>query len=456
MPTNTPDQHPEPSAASGPFSRRRLFALGAGVAAAGALSAYARPRTTPPGTAAAAPSGDLPKLSQWYHAYGEEGTKDAVERYAKGYTKAAVEVTWSSDYDNALPPALLTDTGPDVFEWGNGPSIDMIRSGQVVDLTDLFTDELKADFNKAVLDRVTYDGKIWAVPQLVDMILLVYRKSMLDKAGVKPPTNLDEMVAAAKALTSGDVKGLFVGNDGGATEMGGPLLYSAGETFLTADGKLGFGDKSAEAFGKLHQMYADGSLLEGQDKDWWSEEAFTSGACAMQWTGLWTFPAISKALGDDWGVAAWPSAGDGGAPVTIFGAFSSCVSAKAKDVALAKDFVKYLWIDNTDAQVEFATAFGFHVPSRASLVPKAKTLQSGAGKEAADLLASSGKPQSAMLWSGKAGTAFNDMMTKIVKDGADPKAGLAELKPIVEAEASAAMTGATAGTTAATTAGTGG
>ena len=266
-----------------PLSRRRLLALGAGVVAAGSLSGYGRrtirPATTPP-TAAA--SGDLPTISQWYHQYGEEGTEDAVRRYAAEYTKAKVEVNWLADYDNALPAALLTDSGPDVFERGNGPTLDMINAGQVVELTDLFTDELKADFNQAVLNRVTWDGKIWAVPQMVDMILLVYRKSMLDEAGVKPPETLDEIVAAAKALTKGDVKGLFVGNDGGIGEMGNPLLRSAGLSYVTDDGKVGFDDpKAAEALTKFRQMYTDGSLLEGQEKDWWSAEAFINGACAM-------------------------------------------------------------------------------------------------------------------------------------------------------------------------------
>ena len=33
-----------------------------------------------------------------------------------------------------MAAALLTDEGPDVFEWVNGPNIDMIQSGQVVPL----------------------------------------------------------------------------------------------------------------------------------------------------------------------------------------------------------------------------------------------------------------------------------------------------------------------------------
>ena len=50
-----------------------------------------------------------------------------------------------------------------------------------------------------------------------DMGVLYYRKSMLDKAGVKPPTTIDELIAASKALTTKDQKGLFIGNDAGVT-----------------------------------------------------------------------------------------------------------------------------------------------------------------------------------------------------------------------------------------------
>ena len=39
-----------------------------------------------------------------------------------------------------MAAALLTDEGPDVFEWVNGPNIDMIQSGQVVPLDDVLGD----------------------------------------------------------------------------------------------------------------------------------------------------------------------------------------------------------------------------------------------------------------------------------------------------------------------------
>ena len=59
---------------------------------------------------------------------------------------------------------------------------------QVVDLGDILGDA-KSDFTPALVERMTYQGKLYAVPQVTDMQLLVYRKSMLQKAGVQPPTD---------------------------------------------------------------------------------------------------------------------------------------------------------------------------------------------------------------------------------------------------------------------------
>ncbi|MDT0262349.1 hypothetical protein [Jatrophihabitans lederbergiae] len=45
---------------------------------------------------------------------------------------------------------------------------------------------------------------------------------------MQPPQTFDELVTAAKKLTTKDVKGLFVGNDGGGGVLAGPVLWSVG------------------------------------------------------------------------------------------------------------------------------------------------------------------------------------------------------------------------------------
>ncbi|MDT0262350.1 ABC transporter substrate-binding protein [Jatrophihabitans lederbergiae] len=86
------------------------------------------------------------------------------------------------DYDKKVAAALLRSSGPDVFEAGNGPSIDQIQSGQVVSLDGVLGDAA-SDFNPSLIKRMTYQGKLYGVPQVIDTQLLLYRKSMLDKAG---------------------------------------------------------------------------------------------------------------------------------------------------------------------------------------------------------------------------------------------------------------------------------
>lgn len=420
------------------LTRRRLLALSGGLAAAGALAACGgntgREGSTGTSGSGSGTGGSGPTLTSWYHQYGEKGTQQALEKYAADYKDAQVKINWKpGDYDNTVVATLQTDGAPDVFEYGNGPTIDMIKGGQVADLTDLFGDA-KSDFTKALIDRVTYQGKIWAVPQVMDAQLLIYRKSMLDKAGVQPPKTMDELVAAAAKLTSGKVKGLFLGNDGGAGLMGGPMLRSAGLDLLTADGKVGFDDpKAATALAILRTMYADKVLLLGAPNDWYAPDALTQGLTAMQFTGLWNLPDIQKAIGEDFGVLPWPAMSGGKDNVTI-GAYGACVNAKGKNVEAAKKFVKWLWIDQTDKQLDWATAYGFHVPARASVVDKADKLKSGQAAEAVKLIKEKGFAQNHVLWSPKSQTAFVDAMSKIVKDGADPAAQLATLKATVQAE----------------------
>lgn len=266
------------------------------------------------------------------------------------------------------------------------------------------------------------------------MQLLVYRKSLLEAAGVTPPTSMDELVAAAKTLTKGDVKGLFIGNDGGAGLMGGPMLWSVGLDYLTPDNAFGFDDpKAGAAFARLRELWDAKAVLLGAPKDWFDPSALVGGLTAMQFTGLWTFPDIKKGLGDDFGVLPWP-ASDGGKPSVPVGAYGSCVSTKSQDVDAAKKFAAWLWVDQTADQLDFATAYGFHIPSRTSLIAQATTLKDGPAAEAAKLATDVGHAQSALLWTPKCNTAFGDMMNRIVKEGADPMAEIAKVKAVAEPE----------------------
>ncbi|MEU1625184.1 extracellular solute-binding protein [Streptomyces sp. NPDC020096] len=414
------------------LSRRRLLSLGGGLALTGALAAACGSNT---GRGGGGSGGGGPALSQWYHQYGEAGTEQAVQRYAASYRQARVTVQWRpGDYDQQTAAALLTDAGPDVFEV-NGPSIDQIQGGQVVDLTDQIKDA-RDDFNPAVLAPKTYQGKVYGIPQVIDMQLLYYRRSLLDKAGVQPPQTLDELVDAARKLTTKDTKGLFLGNDGGAGVLGqgGLPLFAAGLRLVTDDGRTGFDDPAAaQTLGKLHTLYAGKSLLLGAPADWSDPSAFIQGLTAMQWSGLWALPQISKALGDDFGVLPFPRDGSAGRPAVPVGAYASAVSARGRHIDAAKAYAKWLWVDRTDYQEDFALSYGFHIPARISLAKKAAKLRSGAAADAVRFSTDHGHALP-LLWTPKSQVALEDAVSRIIKDGADPAAQVRSAVATVDAE----------------------
>ncbi|BCJ30697.1 ABC transporter substrate-binding protein [Actinocatenispora sera] len=402
------------------LSRRGVLAGAAGLVATGALAACGS--NTGRGSSG---GGSGPTIAQWYHQYGEAGVEQAVKRYAKAYSKANVQVQWTAgDYDTKLATALVGSGGPDVFEQSVA-KVDQVRAHQLADLTDVFG-AAKDDFTPAVLDAQTVDGKIYGIPQAIDMQMLFYRKSWLAKAGVSAPTTLAELASAAKKLTNKKVKGLFLGNDGGAGVLGAVPLWSIGQGYLSEDQrKVGFeAEAAAPVFAALRTMYSSGSLLLGAPADWSDPSAFTQGLTAMQWSGLWAVPVVQKALGNDFGVVAWPKGDDSGKPSVPIGAYASTVNAKSRHVDAAKAFAKWLWIDKTGYQRDFDLSYGFHIPARTSIAAKADKLSSGAGKDAVDLVQRYGKVQATPGWTSPMNTAYTDALNNIIRKGSNPESEL--------------------------------
>jgi multiple sugar transport system substrate-binding protein len=404
------------------YNRRGFLGLAGGVTAAGFLAACGS--NTGRGNSA---GGDT--IEQWYHAYGEAGVQQAVERYAKAYDKATVHVQWNpGDYDSKIASALAASSGPDVFE--STLRVDMVRGKQIVSLDDLLGDA-RSDFTESVLASHTVDGQVYGIPQAVDMQMLFYRKSLLQKAGIQPPRGVDELIDAAHKLTTNKVKGLFLGNDGGVGVLGGPLLWSAGLDYLTTDNKVGFDDPlAAESVGKLRTLFTSNSLLLGAPADWSDPSAFVQGLTAMQWTGLWTVPAVQKALGDDFGVLPWPALNGAGKASVPFGAYGSMVSAKSKKTDAAKQYVRWLWVERGDYQQDFDLSYGFHIPARKSLAAKADKLKSGPAADAVRFVQDMGRSASPPAWTAKMQLALSDSLNKIVRSGANAST---ELKSTVEA-----------------------
>jgi multiple sugar transport system substrate-binding protein len=406
------------------INRRRFLHT---VGAAGALAAGGNLLAACASTGSG--SGNKTTLQQWYHQYGEAGTQQAVLRYAADYSKTSpvnIKITWvPGDYATKLSTALLSSNPPDVFEHYEFND-NWVKQGLLEPLDDLYTPDIKSDFNPVNLAAFTVNGKIYGVKMFDDTEFFYYRKSLLSQAGIDPTTltTMDALLEAGKKLTTSKMKGLFLGNDGGIS-LYQLAVYSTGGD-LVANNKIAFNTPEVvTAFEKLREIATSSATLVGAPTDWLDPSAFIDGLAAIQWCGIWAMPAIIKALGDDFGILPWPALGTSGKPAVPWGGFAEMVCAKSKYVAESKALVKSLWIDNTAVQQDFCLDYGFHVPSRKSVAAKATKLQNGPAAEAVKLLNSYGR-SNPPLFDNVMNTALSDAVSNIVKNHADAASEVAK------------------------------
>lgn len=405
------------------ISRRTLLGAGGAFAAMAGLSACGGNNGGLTGGGNNA-SGDGASLAQWYHQYGEEGTEAAAKGYAADYPDATVNVNWVlGDYASKLSTSLLSGQGVDVFE-NNNIAVDQMEQGRYADLSSII-EPVKDQFNAAALSKVEIDGKYWGVPMLIDPQGFVYRPSVLEAAGIAPPETFEDLVAAATELSSGGQKGLFLGNNFDASAFA--QIWSSGGSPLNDDlTAVNYNTPGMVTTMQLiQQMKNDGVLLTGAPADWADPAAFISELVPMAWAGCWVLPAVEDAFGDDVAFMPLPGTGSDGKTTAFIGTWNEQVAGASSQADAATEFVKWLWIDQTDHQTDWALSYGFHIPPLTAAAEAAEPLQSGNGKILADMTRDHGvtaPPQ----WTGDMSTPFSDAISKILKNDADPATELAK------------------------------
>lgn len=409
---------------------RRRFMLGAASLAGVAGLTACGTNLSSSNSGSSGGSGKKVTLTQYYHEYGEAGTEEAVKRYAQEYMNqhknVTINVEWiPGDYATKLNTALAGPNPPDVYE--TTPTLQMVKQKQCAPLDDLYTAAQKADMYANVLAQNTINGHIYGAKIVTDVGLLYYRKSMLRDAGVAPPKTTDELVAAAKKLTTGKVKGLFIGDDGGVAALY-ELVVQANGVDLISGHKVAFATPAAaDALQVLVDVNRQGTILLGYQPDYLEPNAFNSGLCAMQWTGFWVMPELT--VGDDYGVVPFPRVSSSGKPVSFLGGWSECVYGKSPNLEVAKDYVKWLWIDNKQAQLQFNTAYGFHLPGFKSVAADAKKgkLNTAPAKAAIEIL-DKYAVYSPATWDANINTYYTNAVAHIVQSRLSASQSLSTLQ----------------------------
>jgi multiple sugar transport system substrate-binding protein len=323
------------------------------------------------GSSTAAKKSSGPVTITFWHGQNQiagKVIKGLVDDFNRTHTDVKVNAQIGADADSLqgkMTAALAGGKYPDVV-YIFGPNVaNLARSPKALDLTEAV--KTKAwnwdDFYPAARQAVTIDGKVRAIPALIDSMAVVYNKKLFSQAGIPAPKadwTWDEYRDIAKKLTNKS-KGMFgtgwpgVGDEDTVWRLW-PMIWDLGGDVLAPGGKqVGYGGQPGlQALTLLNEMAAkDKSVYidktSGSEKMY---EVFNSNRMGMVPTGPWELPQIMEAK-VDYGVVPMPTFN--GKPVTIAGPDTWMLFDNGDDRArAAQEFVQWLTAPTQDARWDVA------------------------------------------------------------------------------------------------------
>ncbi|NNC13419.1 extracellular solute-binding protein [Planctomonas sp. JC2975] len=140
------------------------------------------------------------------------------------------EIQWSN-FTQTFASAIASNTGPAVSSGGGTQAFQYAAEGKIAYADDLFSEwksnGLYDDFLPGLLDAMKTDKGYVAIPYNLDMRILWYNKTLLDKAGTEAPTDWQSYLDAAAALKKIGVYGFSLSSN-----------TSGGNSFQTLTGAM--------------------------------------------------------------------------------------------------------------------------------------------------------------------------------------------------------------------------
>lgn len=265
------------------------------------------------------------EIEYWQYFFDARVT--AMEQLIENFQAANPDITVKmthfpyADYRTKVAAAIPAGEGPDVVQLFYGWLNDYVDAELIQPLpADEFSPEvIDAEFFPMV--QAMKDGdQYWALPTAVRSLALFYNKRLLEEAGVEPPTTMDELMAAAAAMTKRDGAGNLtqVGMTAGMTAQDhhwwreGLIRQMGGEPYMEDYTKVNYNN---DAGLKALEFYT--SLFTGDDAvtaiGFMDEPqaAFKAGRAGMHIDGSFRIGSLNKQRGLEWGVAELPATADG-------------------------------------------------------------------------------------------------------------------------------------------------
>lgn len=248
-------------------------------------------------------------------------------------------------------------------------------AGWLLDIGDYFTKADRDAYFKGTIDTVTYKGKVYGVPWMVDGGLLYYRKDLLDKYNVKPPETWDELIAACKTILDGEKNPKLVGFSYQAKQA--EIVVCDLVSFLGGKGAVFDKDGNCvinNEYGKraarmMHDLIFKHKVSPREVNTFDEEPSrilFTDGNAVFlrNWTYVWNVSQNEKNSSVVGKVGTKPLPRyDGDTSASCLGGYQWAASAASKHPKEAAEFMKFL--SSYDSQKHFRNVISAFPPRMA-------------------------------------------------------------------------------------------
>ena len=256
-------------------------------------------------------SGAELRLWGWSSSENEDAALTGLLTEYGEASGASITFEPQPEYDTTLQASLSAGDPPDFFYVDSFKLPDLAAAGALAPVPEgAITDP--DDIYPSLREAFTYDGVWYCPPKDFSTLGLVYDVDALAEAGVEPPTTMEELAAAAEALTTDTRTGLVFGAElaraGVFMLANGGYITDDDVTEMTLDT-----ESNRESLQYLADLFAAGHAAKPSDVEaGWAGEALGNGSAAMVIEGNWIVGFLADNFPErNWGVVEIPEGSDG-------------------------------------------------------------------------------------------------------------------------------------------------
>ncbi len=285
-----------------------------------------------------------------------------LEAQADAFNEAQDEYVVTYVAQELVEEKLLTGLAsgqvPDVVLWDRYQTPLYVPRGALAPIDELIERDGVdvGQFYEQAMGEMVVDGQTYGLPLLVDNRSLFFNPTVLEEAGLEPPTTWDELRTVAQQVTEREGGSLsragFSLGDPGLFNM---WLRQAGGSMFSEDGTTtAFNSpEGLEVLAFWQSILDDGSFELGFGE---GVDAFAEGDLVMKYDGPWALSGLDAA-GVDYGIVE-PVAGPDGDKAAGMGGFGLVIPEGAPNPEGAWEFITW-WTTQPENGVAFAEISGW-------------------------------------------------------------------------------------------------